>query len=86
MNYSDTWLKRVWSSCLRSMLPVEAVKEYNLSLFIPKHKMHKKMKRECITQVEKEMMQIKYKELVDQKLEAYRTGRTGDHHFNFGLI
>ena len=61
-----------------SMLPVEAVKEYNL-YSVPKHKMHKKMKQHCINQVEKEMMQIKYKELVDQKLEAYRTGMTGDH-------
>ena len=61
-----------------SMLPVEAVKEYNL-YSVPKHKMHKKMKQHCINQVEKETMQIKYKELVDQKLEAYRTGMTGDH-------
>ncbi|KAK1737405.1 hypothetical protein QTG54_011691 [Skeletonema marinoi] len=63
-----------------SMLPVEAVKEYNL-YSVPKRKMHKKMQQQhCATEVENETMQTKYKELTDQKLEAYRTGRTGDHH------
>eukprot|EP00986_Skeletonema_menzelii_P010527 scaffold5150_cov133-Skeletonema_menzelii.AAC.1 len=61
-----------------SMLPVEAVKEYNL-YSAPKHKIYKKMQQQCVAEVEKEVMQTKYKELTDQKLEAYRTGRTGDH-------
>jgi len=65
-----------------SMLPVEAVKEYNL-YSVPKHKMNKKRQHQqqqsATTEVENETMQVKYKELTDQKLEAYRTGRTGDH-------
>ena len=61
-----------------SMLPVETIKEYNL-YSIPKHKMHKKIQQRSTTEVEHEMMQIKYKELTDQKLESYRTGMTGDY-------
>ncbi len=61
-----------------SMLPVEAVKKYNL-YSVPKHKMHKKMRQQSVTEVEEEMIQAKYKELTDLKLEAYRTGMTGDH-------
>ena len=66
-----------------SMLPVEAVKEYNL-YSVPMHKMHNKKKQQhCdATEVENEMMHTKFKELTDQKLEAYRTGRTGDHRPN----
>ena len=41
--------------------------------------MYKKMKQQCINQVEKETVKIKYEELVHQKLEAYRTGQDGRH-------
>jgi len=55
-----------------SMLPVQAVKDYTL-YSLPKQKLMKsKGKKE-------QMLQAKNVELIQQKLESYKTGRTGDH-------
>mmetsp|Transcript_3956 Transcript_3956/g.8917 ORF Transcript_3956/g.8917 Transcript_3956/m.8917 type:complete len:1089 (-) Transcript_3956:770-4036(-) len=62
-----------------SMLPVQAVKDYTMYSF-PKQKLtQSRGKKGLDPERAHKMLQAKEEELAQQKLESYKTGRTGDH-------